>query len=79
MEEVKARVKKDVKKRMDQFCLDNDLNSFSQGVGLALTNSDTLSKVTVLCARLAGDPACSIKFLNELNELLGTDIQKEDF
>lgn len=79
MEDVKPRVKKDVKKRMDQFCLDNDLNSFSQGVDLALRDSDTLSKVTDLCKRLGGDPLCMSRFLKELNDLLGTSIEAEEF
>lgn len=75
--DVKPRVKKDVKKRMDQFCLDNDLNSFSKGVNLALENSEKLLQVTVLCERLAGDPMCKFKFLSDLNGLLGTNIREE--
>lgn len=69
-EDVKPRVKRDVKKRVDQFCLDNDLVSFSQGIDLLLKKNKTLDSVRELCVKYNRDCGFSKHFADELDSLL---------
>ncbi len=70
--EVKPRVKVYVKKRVDQFSLDNECGSFSNAVEKLLDNNDVLNEVKKLSHRCKVDhDYAENNFLIDIQKALG--------